>query len=70
MLARPNTRAVCFLIAGLLYGAGLMDVAIVLGARLKVNVALMLLAVGSAFLVLGIVATTSPRRGDAERGRE
>ncbi|MEZ5963720.1 MAG: hypothetical protein R3F56_07725 [Planctomycetota bacterium] len=56
-----STRCVCFLSAGLLYGAGGMGVAHALGAQVKINIALMLLACATGFLVAGIVMMVRPR---------
>jgi hypothetical protein len=61
-LPSPTTnRAICFLLAGTLYGAGALGIAIALGVAVKINVALMLLAIGTGFLVAGILLGTSHR---------
>lgn len=53
-------RSTCFLAAALLYAAGLAGV-LSLGKLLVVNVALMLIAFGTACLVVGIVSGSKPR---------
>ncbi len=50
----PRSRALCFLAATLLWTLGVTGI-LTLGSFLKVNIALMLIAFGSAFLVLGLV---------------
>ncbi len=50
----PRSRALCFLAATLLWILGISGV-LTLGSFLKVNIALMLIAFGTAFLVLGLV---------------
>jgi len=53
-------RSLCFLLAAVLYAVGLAGV-ISLGAFLAVNIALMLIAFGTGFLVVGILRSTAPR---------
>lgn len=53
-------RAIFFLLAAVLYAIGLAGV-LSLGKFLVVNVALMLIAFGTAFLVAGIVSGGKPR---------
>lgn len=55
-----SLRTTCFLLAALLYAAGFAGV-LSFGKFLVVNVALMLIAFGTAFLVGGIVAGVKPR---------
>ena len=59
---QPHTaRALCFLVAGLLYGAGGMGIAVTVGAHLEIGVALMLVAIGTGFLVGGILLAAPAR---------
>ena len=50
-------RMLCFVAAAVLWAAGLAGV-LTLGALIKVNIALMLIAFGSGFFVLGLVLGT------------
>jgi hypothetical protein len=38
-----------------MYGAAIMGVIVALGTTVKINIALMLLAVGTAFLIAGVL---------------
>ena len=53
-------RSACFLFAALLYATGVAGV-LSFGTLLAVNIALMLIAFGTACLVGGIVAGIKPR---------
>jgi NADH:ubiquinone oxidoreductase subunit K len=56
----PKPRTLCLTVAGVLWALGIAGV-LTLGSYIKVNIALMLIAFGSAFLVAALVLGP-PRR--------